>query len=488
MIGRLTWSGLLIIFVVCSITTSVTAKPVTVDMAVGESYTYTLKSGETKKITVLSYHEERDIFRNAVRRAEVHVEVSGEKAVIPVALYNLPSVVNGVKIDAAVTKGYLSNSNRPEVWDLAPDADVRLRFWDPDQPFLEPGTFGYPVKQRWFASDTQMSNDPCYVDGGEDPSRKSIYYHYSLDFGGYDHLVPVVAATDGVVLSAAGEVLAGFSKEGTPVRPRYDVVYIQDSRGWFYRYSHFSSILPHVKPGYQVKLGEWIGILGKEGASGGWSHLHFGVHGREGDEKGLINAYPFIVEAYLENHPGALLAVARPHHYVAAGETVHLDASNTICQGGKIVSYRWTFHDGTQAEGPKVKRVYKQPGAYSEILEVKDNRGQVDVDFAVVHVLSETDTMEKRPPSIHAAYYPTEGIQPGDEIYMKARTFQVKGGKERWDFGDGKTGETHSLDEFATISHHYDKPGMYIVTVKRDSDNGVSAMARLKIIVDEKTK
>lgn len=462
------------------------AKPVTVDVAVGETYVYQLQTGEKKKITVNSYREYRDRFRNAVRRAEVDIDVDGVKATIQSALYNLPKVVNGVKLDVAVTKGYMSNTDDPGVWDLAPNADVRLRFWDPDQPLLESGTFVYPVKQRWFASDTQMANDPCYVDGGEDPTDKSIYYHDSLDFGGYDHWTPVFAATDGEIVSVSGAVQDGLPAKYSFITPRYDVVYIRDNRGWYYRYSHFSEILPHIQLGYSVKKGEWIGILGKEGASGGWSHLHFGVFGTEGDERGVIDAYPFIVEAYCNGHANALLAVARPHHYVAVGETVTLDGSNSICQGGEIVSYRWTFSDGGKADGAKVERVYDRPGVYSEILWVKDNRGQVDADFAVIHVLSEENTMEKRPPSIHPSYFPTEGIKPGDEVFMKVRTFTVKGGKEIWDFGDGLTGETRSPNEYATISHHYEKPGLYIVTIRRDSENGVSAMARLKIFVEEK--
>ncbi|MGC9329503.1 MAG: hypothetical protein ACP5I1_17850, partial [Candidatus Hinthialibacter sp.] len=78
----------------------------------------------------------------------------------------------------------------------------------------------------------------------------------------------------------------------------------------------------------------------------------------------------------------------------------------------------------------------------SEVLWVQDDRGQIDADFAVVHVLSEEETQEKRPPSIHPSYYPTEGIKSGDVVFMKVRTFNVKGGKEIWDFGDGSFGET----------------------------------------------
>ena len=199
-----------------------------------------------------------------------------------------------------------------------------------------------------------------------------------------------------------------------------------------------------------------------------------------------MDAYPFIVEAYLNSHPNSLLAVARPHHYVAVGETVKLDGGNSICQGGTITSYQWSFHDGSQAEGPKAEKVYQHPGVYSEILWVKDNRGKTDADFAIVHVMAEKNTMDKLPPSIHVSSYPTEGIKPGTEVFMKTRTFRVQGGKESWDFGDGSTGETCSLNDYATISHHYEKAGLYIVTVRRESNNGTAAMTRIKIIVDEK--
>jgi len=47
---------------------------------------------------------------------------------------------------------------------------------------------------------------------------------------------------------------------------------------------------------------------------------------------------------------------------------------------------------------------------------------------------------------------------------------------------------TESLNDFATISHHYNQPGLYIVTVQRESKNGTKATARLKVFVHEKDK
>src|SRR3989442_135975 len=98
------------------------------------------------------------------------------------------------------------------------------------------------VKLRWFASHTQMANEPSFVDGGEAPGNKKIYYHYGLDSGGAEGMADVVAAAAGRVISSGKEILPGH--DDSPVKPRYDVVYLLDDRGWFYRYSHLQIIDP----------------------------------------------------------------------------------------------------------------------------------------------------------------------------------------------------------------------------------------------------
>src|SRR5207249_9983138 len=174
---------------------------------------------------------------NAVRRAEVRVEVGGESVSLVSANYRLPVTVAGVQIDCPVTKGYRQKTRRDEEgnpWGL--DKDARVRLWPAGSPWLKPGTFTYPARQRWFASATQMANEPVYVDGGENPRVRTIYYHYGLDIGGSEGLVEVVAATDGLVVSAGKAILSGY--EDTPARSRYDVIYLLDDQGWYYRYSH----------------------------------------------------------------------------------------------------------------------------------------------------------------------------------------------------------------------------------------------------------
>ncbi len=461
-----------------------------VDANVGESQTIVLCDGSQATVKLLDLKETRDPIRSAVRQAVVTVEVNGEAVSLISSAYHRPTTAADVQIDCPVTKGYLQRSNRENPWGLT--KDVRLRLWPAGSPWIKPGTLVYPAKQCWFATDTQMANVPVFVDGGEVPSNKNIYYHYGLDFGGAEGLVDVVAATDGLIMSAGTEGLPGY--DDSPVRPRYDVIYVLDNRGWFYRYSHLYKIDDSVKPGQRVTMGQKIGILGKEGGSGGWSHLHFDITCRQPSGLwGIQNGYAFIWEAYQHERQPELIAVARPHHLAWAGEAIELDATRSWSRDGTIRKFEWTFCDGTAATGPRVQRTYDKPGQYNEIVKISDTSGNVDYDFAVVQII-DTDHPDQLPPTIHAAYYPTFDIKPGDEVTFKVRSFRTRHGSEIWDFGDGSAkvtvqsdgnAEVHNPNGYAVTTHRYKAPGQYIATVKRANERGHEAITHLQICVGQ---
>jgi murein DD-endopeptidase MepM/ murein hydrolase activator NlpD len=298
----------------------------TVDLDVGEATTVVLSNGSKAQLRVLALDESRDGLRSAVREARVSVEVNGEQGHLVAGNYRLPIEIGGVQIDSPITRGPRGNSTEDH-WAL--EKAVRLRVWPRGSPWIEPGTFTYPARQRWFASGTQMANEPTHVDGGEVPANKKIYYHAGLDIGGAEGLVDVVAATNGLVVSSGTDRLAGH--ENTPVAPRYDVVYLLDDRGWYYRYSHMKTIDAAIKPGATVKMGQKIGVLGKEGGSGGWSHLHFEVKSRQPSGKwGTEEGYAFLWQAYTAAAQPDVIAVARPHHFVAVGDTVTIDGTPPV--------------------------------------------------------------------------------------------------------------------------------------------------------------
>jgi hypothetical protein len=465
----------------------------TVDLNVGQSASVKLSGGKTVVVKLLGLKEQRCEMRGAVRRAVATVEVDSARAELVCATYNLPKTVGPVQIDCPVTRGYCNNLDRKiNVW--AMDKDARLRIWLAGSPWIRPGTFAYPVNQRWFASDTQMANDPCYVNACDVPGKKRIYYHYGLDFGGVEGAVSVLAATDGVVVSRGGKTVSG--KYPPQVKARYDVVYIRDDRGWYYRYSHLMKIDDSLQLGRRVKMGGRIGKLGKEGGSGGWSHLHFDiVMPQPSGRYGIADGYAFIFEAYRRQHFPKMIAVARPHLVAWTGQMVTLDATRSWHAAGvkHIAGYEWRLSDGSTKRGAAVRHKYDKPGHYSEILKITDDAGRVAYDFAVVQVFDKSRPLPV-PPAIHAAYWPTMGLKVGDEITFKVRSFALKPdeGREAWDFGDGSktvyTGSDGNVkklarDGYAITKHRYAKAGCYIVSVWRTDASGRKAACRLLLTI-----
>jgi hypothetical protein len=234
--------------------------------------------------------------------------------------------------------------------------------------------------------------------------------------------------------------------------------------------------------------------MGKQGGSGGWVHLHFGISHKEtptGDW-GIEDAYPYVWEAFVNDYDPALIAVARPHHLLWTGQEATLDGSKSRSMQGEIVSYEWTFSDGTKAEGAVQRRAYLEPGEYSEILKVTDSSGDIDYDFAVVQVY-ERGTEEQTIPAIQPAYHPTLDIKPGDPVTFLVRTFNTDVGQEIWDFGDGSPTvavKSETVDrqnyirgKFAETVHSYSEPGQYVVSVKRSDASGREAVAHLHVAV-----
>ena len=137
-----------------------------VDLSIGESRTVALAGGNTATVKLLAVDERRDPVRSAVREATVRVEVNGETVTLASGNCLLPVAAGRVQLDCPITRGYRSHSTE-DPWGLV--ADARIRLWPADSPWIEPASFAYPARQRWYASMTQMANEPVYADGGDKP-------------------------------------------------------------------------------------------------------------------------------------------------------------------------------------------------------------------------------------------------------------------------------------------------------------------------------
>src|SRR5689334_18897865 len=81
----------------------------TVDLNVNESEVVQLTDGGRATVKLLKVTESRDSMRQAVRRAEVHLELNGQSVILVSGNYQLPRNAAGVQIDCPVTQGYVTN-------------------------------------------------------------------------------------------------------------------------------------------------------------------------------------------------------------------------------------------------------------------------------------------------------------------------------------------------------------------------------------------
>jgi murein DD-endopeptidase MepM/ murein hydrolase activator NlpD len=229
-----------------------------VDLNRGESQKVTLADGNAVNLQVIAASATKDSIRDAVRSAQVDVEINGRSATLQCGEYHLPVTVGQVQIDCPVAGAVNANTNQ-DAWAL--EKDARLRLWPAGSPLAAPGTFAYPIRRRLFATLTQATNEPTYVDGGESARRGKIYYHAGFDMGGAEGMVDVLAAADGTVICRGKEIDPKF--RGNPAFETEDnAFFILDDRGWVHRYFHMQTIVPSATVGSRVRKGQKVGVLG----------------------------------------------------------------------------------------------------------------------------------------------------------------------------------------------------------------------------------
>lgn len=489
-ISGLLFLSILLIFFSCK-SPVLTRLNVVVELNVGESKKVELINGDIINLALNDIVIIRDSLRKGIRAVYLKVSVDGEDVIIGSGNYNLPVTVGKVKIDCPVIKEITAVSNYYDE-DAVLRSDARFRLWPENSPYIQKGTFMFPLKQDWMASRTQSQNEPAGLGWAENLATENIGYHSNHDFGGAEGMEEIYSATDGLIVSSKNKVLDDYKDLPGDVRP--DVVWVVDGRGWYIRYSHLNSIEPEINAGSKIKIGQKIGFMGKQGGSGGWVHLHFGVHYKNPETSvwEVEDAIPYLWESYVRQYKPEIMAIARPRLLARTGDEITLDGSRSISLAGDIVDYQWIFTDGTKATGQVQNRSYSTAGEYSEILKVTDSEGNVDYDFTYVQVYDRNHP-GKRIPTIHPVYYPTLNIEPGDPVTFLVRTFGSDTGDEIWDFGDGSEKvtvnsgivqrQTQNDGKYASTVHSFEKPGHYIVRVERINENGFPAIGHLHVTV-----
>ena len=154
---------------------------------------------------------------------------------------------------------------------------------------------------------------------------------------------------------------------------------------------------------------------------------------------------------------------------VGVNQTVMLDGAASKDTDGSITAFQWNFGDGQTASGPQVRHQFQKSGRFPVILRVTDdtdlaNNSAVDTAFVTVNV----------PPRGMIAAKAQACV--GEQVSFSGENSTDADGKiaaYRWDFGDGSA-QTGVAGEGARVTHVYNKPGLYHVTLTVDDGTETS--------------
>jgi murein DD-endopeptidase MepM/ murein hydrolase activator NlpD len=424
----------------------------------GETHVFKLKNGTQREITLKALQEHRDPVINLLRRAQVTVDINGKPLELTCAPYVMPTVIDGLRIQADTSSGWLDIPKR-----------VQFSLWDASDPIVDTALFGFPLSEyRLFSQGTQAYNEPVHLghrDG--DPAGQRFYHNYGVDLAGYEGRQPVLSCIDGTVAKVD--------------REQGDLC-VRDDQGLILHFGHMDSINAGISLGTKLQRGQQVGVLGKRGPSGNFSHLHIGVDlsmSEAGRMSRNLNLYPWLVTAFQHESRATTLAVARPFKSVLTGDSVRFDSAALAFQS-KVLSYEWAFHDGTCVQGPSAEKIFSSPGCYIASLWITDDQGQRDVDFCRVRVYSRADP-ENTVPTLFVTHAPSRHVRVDQAVHFR---IWPQGGDVdpiNIDFGDG--GSVKNYTPYSGITHRFKRPGIHVVSVTGRAGN-LPVTQKVKVVID----
>jgi len=154
--------------------------------------------------------------------------------------------------------------------------------------------------------------------------------------------------------------------------------------------------------------------------------------------------------------------------------TINFNGSDST-DDGKIEGYRWSFGDGSSAEGKRVSHTYKTAGTYTAVLSIIDNIMRV----GTASVEIEVSTGDPQPKIEVSA---TQGMIPLTVEFDGSGSADFDGEivAYAWNFGDGASASG------VTAVHTYENGGKYPATLTVTDNDNKKATATQEIKVYQK--
>jgi PKD repeat protein len=145
---------------------------------------------------------------------------------------------------------------------------------------------------------------------------------------------------------------------------------------------------------------------------------------------------------------------------------VSFDGSSSFDSDGSIVSYSWSFGDGTTGSGAIVSHTFRTRGVFTVRLTVTDNEGKQGSSSQTIEVIQ-----ANAPPSAQFGFSPGTGIFPVEIAFDGSGSRDSDGSivQYSWDFGDGGRGSGR------VVRHIYNNWGTFSVALTVRDDRGAAA-------------
>ncbi|MBE3136375.1 MAG: PKD domain-containing protein [Thermoplasmata archaeon] len=189
------------------------------------------------------------------------------------------------------------------------------------------------------------------------------------------------------------------------------------------------------------------------------------------------------VPQVVPNHPPTADGTAGEPYNAFIGEELHFNGSRSYDRDGTIVSWHWSFGDGTTANGTTVTHLYTSAGTYTVLLTVTDNDGATDTFHTVANI-----RMPNRAPLKPTISGPLEGNRNVSYVFTVVTT-DPDNDNVRYTimWGDGSQNTSPLLKSGQSIEtlHQWNSLGFYTVRVSaQDPSNATSEMYEVRISID----
>jgi PKD repeat protein len=157
-----------------------------------------------------------------------------------------------------------------------------------------------------------------------------------------------------------------------------------------------------------------------------------------------------------------------------AGRPTTYTAAATAATNHRIVSYEWTWGDGTSSTtvSARIDHTFNAAGSYLVRLTVRDDLGQTSTATQVVAVST----------GLVADFSNSPAIAGRDTTFDASRSFSEAGSVQlyTWSWGDGSNDQSTAS---ATSSHKFDTEGSFDVTLTVSDSQGRTATLTRSITV-----